>query len=64
VAKSGKSLRLCPSKHKLVCCDGFCKVVDAGGVCTMCSVLKEALDVVLNGRKMVMHVLMSLKEEV
>jgi len=50
----------CPIKGKEVGCDGVCKAVR--DKVYICPVLEEALDVALNGRKMVMHMLFSLKE--
>jgi hypothetical protein len=50
VAKSGKSLRLCPIRQKSVYCDGACKVVDGAGAVKMCETYVSALDVALNCR--------------
>ena len=50
MAKSGKSLRLCPIKSKEVGCDGVCKAVQGFDKVYICSVLEKALDVVLNCR--------------
>ena len=52
----------CSIEGKEVGCDGICKAVRDKTY--ICPVLEKALDVALNGRKMVMHVLLSLKEEV
>jgi len=48
MAKIEKSLRLCPIKHKEVCCDGLCDVVSVDGKARICSVQEKALDLALN----------------
>jgi hypothetical protein len=49
VVKGGKSLRLCPVRHRSVYCDGACVVVDGAGAVKMCLMYVDALDVALNG---------------
>jgi hypothetical protein len=50
VAKSEKSVRLCPVRCKSVYCDGLCKTVDDAGAVKMCETYVNALDVALNCR--------------